>query len=258
MCSTEYVEAPHVTNMHQQNAQVTNIWKKAQTSHPQDPSKSPILSKLHWSAMGYHYDWTARKYYANQFSSVPPLLQELGQSVASVCPSPGHETQSNFMTLRAEAIIVNFYRKTSTMGGHQDDVEYTMDHPVVSLSLGSRCIFLKGSTTRSDAPIALLLQSGDIVVFGGVSRLCYHGVAKIFSSTPFPVTSQDWSDLLHSTDDSDDWKAQYQQVQCYLERHRININIRQVYADDTPLGMNSSDTETQSNSKRQRTINLIN
>ncbi|KAJ0405681.1 hypothetical protein ATCC90586_004484 [Pythium insidiosum] len=175
-CLTEYIEAPHVTNMHLQGQQVQGLWRKARHEHPDDPARATALSKLHWGAAGYHYDWTARKYHAGNFSRVPPRLEELGATCAAACGQ----------TLRAEAVIVNFYKKSSTMGGHQDDVEYTMDHPVVSLSLGSRCVFLKGARTKDQTPLAVLLRSGDIAILSGASRLSFHGVAKILPS-PFEI-----------------------------------------------------------------------
>ena len=41
---------------------------------------------------------------------------------------------------------MNFYRcgQHSTMGGHRDDLELTMDAPVVSMSFGSTAVFLLG------------------------------------------------------------------------------------------------------------------
>lgn len=41
-------------------------------------------------------------------------------------------------------VLVSYYKASSTMGGHQDNIEVTFDHPVASLSLGSQSVFLKG------------------------------------------------------------------------------------------------------------------
>ncbi|TMW56271.1 hypothetical protein Poli38472_008919 [Pythium oligandrum] len=258
-CLTEYVEAPHVTNMHQQNEQVAQIWQKARASHPREPAKSPALGKLHWGASGYHYDWTARKYYPDNFSPVPQRLAELGASCAEACG----------MTLASEAVIVNFYKKNSTMGGHQDDVEYTMDHPVVSLSLGSQCVFLKGGLTKDEAPLEVLLRSGDIAILGGKSRLSFHGVAKILAS-PMEIDEDDWKKLIdkHTARDAEeaeteqpgdaekteetktvDWEDEFRAVKQYLDTHRININIRQVYGKETE----AVEEEEEAQTKRQRT-----
>ncbi|KAE8977839.1 hypothetical protein PR003_g25732 [Phytophthora rubi] len=213
-CLTEFTEEPHVTNMHLQNQQVAEIWRKARESHPKDPTASPLLSKLCWAASGYHYDWTARKYYRHSFSAVPELLQQLGSRCASACG----------MTLSAEAVIVNFYKSKSSMGGHLDDVEYTMDHPVVSLSLGSRCVFLMGGHSKDEPPLEILLRSGDIAIMGRESRTCYHGVARVLP-TPFDVSNDEYDALLQSEDDREECEA----VRTYLGTQRININVRQVF-----------------------------
>jgi alkylated DNA repair protein alkB family protein 1 len=187
--------------MHQQNDQVAQIWSKASRQN-----QDIALNKLHWAALGYHYDWTARQYHDGNFSQVPFFLQDFGAKCAQACG----------MTLKAEAVIVNFYKKNSTMGGHQDDVEYTMENPVVSLSLGAEAIFLKGSTTKQDKPLQIRLRSGDIAIMGGNSRLSFHGIAKIIpSQTSFSTEEEE--------------KEKYQDIVKYLETHRININLRQVY-----------------------------
>lgn len=219
---TEYSEAPHVTNMHLQNEQVAGIWMKARSSHPQDPSKAPALSKLHWAACGYHYEWTARKYYKENFSPVPELLEKIAVQCARACG----------MSIAAEAVIVNFYKKNSTMGGHQDDVEYTMDHPVISLSLGSSSVFLKGGLSKDDEPLEVVLRSGDLAVLGGNSRLSYHGVAKVLPTMSFEIPETQWKALVEgkSKDETEDLEA----VRAYLGAQRININVRQVYPLERP------------------------
>jgi alkylated DNA repair protein alkB family protein 1 len=211
-CRTEFAEEPHVTNMHQQQQQVQGIWRRACESHPTDPAQSPLLAKLCWAASGYHYDWTARKYYKDSFSTVPEMLQQLGARCAAACG----------MTLEAEAVIVNYYKHKSTMGGHLDDVEYTMDHPVVSLSLGSRCVFLMGGHTKDEPPLEVLLRSGDVAVMGGASRTCYHGVARVLP-TPFSEAE------LGALPEREAEREKYEAVRTYLSTQRININVRQVY-----------------------------
>ncbi len=40
-----------------------------------------------------------------------------------------------------------------------------------------------GGQTRNEVPLAFWLRSGDVVVMGGTSRLCYHGVPAVFGGT---------------------------------------------------------------------------
>ncbi len=78
-----------------------------------------------------------------------------------------------------EACLVNFYEPSARMGLHQDRDEEDFAAPVVSLSLGSSCIFRFGGRTRGGPTQALELASGDAVVLAGDARLAYHGVARI-------------------------------------------------------------------------------
>jgi alkylated DNA repair protein (DNA oxidative demethylase) len=54
---------------------------------------------------------------------------------------------------------------------------------VLSVSLGDACLFRVGGTKRGDKTISFRLESGDVVVLGGQSRLAYHGVDRIYPET---------------------------------------------------------------------------
>lgn len=82
-----------------------------------------------------------------------------------------------------EACLINFYDQSAKMGLHQDKDEATFDAPVVSVSLGDTCLFRVGQTTRGGQTKSFKLNSGDIVVLAGESRLVYHGVDKIYPDT---------------------------------------------------------------------------
>lgn len=82
--------------------------------------------------------------------------------------------------------LINFYEADSRMGMHRDSDEKS-DAPVVSLSLGDTCVFRFGNTeTRSRPYTDVELRSGDLFVFGGPSRLAYHGVPKVQPGTAPP------------------------------------------------------------------------
>lgn len=58
---------------------------------------------------------------------------------------------------------------------------------MVSLSLGDSCVFRFGNTRDRGRPRTdVLLESGDLFVFGGPSRLAYHGVPKTLPGTGNP------------------------------------------------------------------------
>ncbi|MGI5169567.1 alpha-ketoglutarate-dependent dioxygenase AlkB family protein [Spirillospora sp. CA-253888] len=79
--------------------------------------------------------------------------------------------------------LVNFYDAAATMGLHQDRDERS-PAPVVSLSLGDTAVFRLGNTRGRSRPWTdMELESGDLLVFGGPSRMAYHGVTKILPGT---------------------------------------------------------------------------
>ncbi len=65
------------------------------------------------------------------------------------------------------------------MGLHHDINEGDLTAPIVSLSLGLPAVFLWGGLQRGDKTQRIRLEHGDAVVWGGVSRLAYHGVAPL-------------------------------------------------------------------------------
>lgn len=82
--------------------------------------------------------------------------------------------------------LINFYDADARMGMHRDSDEKS-DAPVVSLSLGDTCVFRFGNTeTRTRPYTDVELRSGDLFVFGGPSRLAYHGVPKVQPGTAPP------------------------------------------------------------------------
>lgn len=63
-------------------------------------------------------------------------------------------------------------------------------------SFGQSAIFLIGGKTKAEKPQPILLQSGDVAIMSGQSRLSYHGVPKIL-----PAVSEPWN-IDEEVDDS--------------------------------------------------------
>jgi alkylated DNA repair protein (DNA oxidative demethylase) len=75
-----------------------------------------------------------------------------------------------------DACLINRYVPGARLALHQDKNEWDFDHPIVSVSLGLPAVFQFGGLKRS-APVAkYILKHGDVAVWGGLSRLRYHGV----------------------------------------------------------------------------------
>ena len=82
-----------------------------------------------------------------------------------------------------EACLINYYGANAKMGLHQDRDEADFSAPVVSLSLGDCCLFRVGGGKRRDPTSSFRLNSGDVLVLGGDTRLAFHGVDRIYPGT---------------------------------------------------------------------------
>lgn len=82
-----------------------------------------------------------------------------------------------------QACLVNHYREGAKMGLHRDEDEEDFSAPVVSISLGDTAVFRIGGPERGGRTETLKLASGDVLVMGGPSRLCYHGIDRVMSGT---------------------------------------------------------------------------
>jgi DNA oxidative demethylase len=80
----------------------------------------------------------------------------------------------------AEACLINFYSGDAKMGLHQDRDESEFAAPVLSVSLGDACLFRIGGLRRDDTTVSFRLESGDVVLLDGPSRLAFHGVDRIY------------------------------------------------------------------------------
>lgn len=85
--------------------------------------------------------------------------------------------------LSPDICIVNFYNTSGRLGLHQDRDEsrYSLKKglPVVSFSVGDSAEFLYGDERDANKAEKVLLESGDVLIFGGESRHVFHGVSSI-------------------------------------------------------------------------------
>ena len=88
--------------------------------------------------------------------------------------------EAGYADFRPDACLINRYEPGTRMGLHQDRDEQDFSAPIVSVSLGLPAVFLWGGTAaRSGRPRRIALQHGDVVVWGGPSRLNFHGIAPL-------------------------------------------------------------------------------
>ncbi|MFS8137130.1 MAG: DNA oxidative demethylase AlkB [Thermomonas sp.] len=78
-----------------------------------------------------------------------------------------------------DACLINRYTPGTRLTLHQDHDEDDHLAPIVSVSLGLPATFLFGGFARGDKTIRVPLAHGDVVVWGGVDRMRFHGVMPI-------------------------------------------------------------------------------
>ena len=87
--------------------------------------------------------------------------------------------RSGFPDFRPDTCHINRYQAGNKLGLHQDRHESDYTQPIVSLSFGLECTFLFGGYVRTDKPRHIVLEHGDVFVWGGPSRMCFHGVKPL-------------------------------------------------------------------------------
>jgi alkylated DNA repair protein (DNA oxidative demethylase) len=134
------------------------------------------LGPLGWISdkAGYRYE-PVHPVTNRPWPALPPVLLELWGAVSGWSDPP-------------EACLVNWYDANARLGLHVDADEDAKFAPVVSVSLGDRARFRLGGPERRDPTTSMPVSSGDVVVLGGASRRCHHGVDRIYpaSSTVLP------------------------------------------------------------------------
>jgi alkylated DNA repair protein (DNA oxidative demethylase) len=118
---------------------------------------------------GYRYDGVDPDS-AKPWPAMPPSFRELAVQAAD---------RAGFDGFSPDACLINRYQPGARMSLHQDKDETDFGAPIVSVSLGLPAIFLFGGLQRSDKPRRFRLEHGDIAVWGGPSRLRFHGVAPL-------------------------------------------------------------------------------
>ena len=86
-----------------------------------------------------------------------------------------------------DACLINRYEPGARLSLHQDKNERNFANPIVSVSLGLPATFQFGGQKRNDPVRKFALRHGDVAVWGGPSRLCYHGVPELKEGEPGTV-----------------------------------------------------------------------
>ena len=121
---------------------------------------------------GYRYD-ANDPLTGRPWPEMPESFLELASSAAAT---------AGFNNFISDVCLVNRYEPGAKLSLHQDKDELDFEQPIVSVSLGVPATFLFGGLKRKDNPERIPLEHGDVVVWGGIDRLRYHGVLPLKES----------------------------------------------------------------------------
>lgn len=120
-------------------------------------------------ASGYRYTGTDPQS-GQAWPRMPASFRQLARRAAE---------RAGFVAFEPDACLINRYVPGARLSLHQDRDESDLSQPVVSVSLGLSAVFLFGGLARAERSARIPLRHGDVVVWGGASRLRYHGVLPL-------------------------------------------------------------------------------
>ena len=125
---------------------------------------------------GWHSDVRGYRYVADDplsdrpWPAMPPAFVALASTAAAA---------GGFDNFEPDCCLVNRYAVGAQMGVHRDYDEQDLGQPIVSVSIGLPAVFAWHGPTRTTPAQTLLLEDGDVLVWGGAARAGYHGVRKL-------------------------------------------------------------------------------
>lgn len=123
----------------------------------------------HSDERGYRYTETD-SLTGKPWLPMPSEFTVLARTAAAAC---------GFPEFAPDACLINRYDVGAQMGAHRDYDEFDKAHPIVSVSIGLPATFLWYGDSRQGSPRRVVVEDGDVVVWGGVDRGAYHGVRKL-------------------------------------------------------------------------------
>jgi alkylated DNA repair protein (DNA oxidative demethylase) len=126
--------------------------------------------------LGWHSDEQGYRYTARdpdsqrRWPAMPDCFSTIAREAA---------VRAGFSGFAPDACLINRYVPGARLTLHQDRNERDFSAPIVSVSLGIPAVFLFGGLQRSEPTLKLRLVHGDVVVWGGPSRLRFHGVLPL-------------------------------------------------------------------------------
>ncbi|KAI3771032.1 hypothetical protein L6452_02184 [Arctium lappa] len=155
--------------------------------------------RLQMMCLGRNWDPQTKydEYYRSDGSEAPPIPDELIRLVKNALQHSQSliNSEDELPMMSPDVCIVNFYATSGRLGLHQDRDEsfdsLNRGLPVVSVSIGDSADFLYDDKRDIGNAAKILLESGDVLIFGGKSRHIFHGIKTINpNSAPLPLLKQ--------------------------------------------------------------------
>jgi alkylated DNA repair protein (DNA oxidative demethylase) len=124
-----------------------------------------------WVSDRSGYRYSSRDPLTNKdWPLMPREFERLALAAAAACGFP------DFVP---DACLINRYAAGARLTAHRDADEQNFAQPIVSVSLGLPASFAFYGLTRGGKGQTVALSDGDVLVWGGPSRLVYHAVRPI-------------------------------------------------------------------------------
>lgn len=138
-----------------------------------------------WAASRSGYGYTRSDPCTGQaWPAMPAFLKQQAQQLASA---------AGYAAFNPDVCLINCYDVGAKMGLHHDADERDRSAPIVSVSLGLPCTFVWGGLLRSDPVRSFVLEHGDVLVWGGASRMVFHGVRPLRAGHHHLLGAQRWN-----------------------------------------------------------------
>ncbi|WVZ51812.1 hypothetical protein U9M48_002922 [Paspalum notatum var. saurae] len=147
--------------------------------------KNGAKLNLWMMSLGKNWDPTLRSYGPTRpFDGAPaPTIPDAFKMIAQTANS----TASEFPQIDPDICIVNYYTNSGKLGLHQDKDEskssINQGLPFISISIGDTAEFMFGDTRDKGKATKIDLESGDVLILGGGSRLLFHGISHVKTNT---------------------------------------------------------------------------
>ncbi|KAJ6865509.1 hypothetical protein NC651_035922 [Populus alba x Populus x berolinensis] len=157
--------------------------------------KNGAKLRLQMMCLGLNWDPETRKYEDQSPADgcKPPCIPRKFNQLVETAIQDAHgllgkdcalsNVEDMLPAMSPDICIVNFYTTTGRLGLHQDRDESSesLDKglPVVSFSVGDSAEFLYGDQRDVNKADKVVLESGDVLIFGGKSRHIFHGVTSV-------------------------------------------------------------------------------